>query len=148
MMWELWCAVPWCRQLVAGLLARRLVFDPARVTWDLWTPWHWHMFLYEYFDFTLSVWFHPVSMISPMFRIYLYLNTSLTRRTSGRNKGTFKRSYGRYSSKTSKCTKCVQLYTPYTSYVFRPLMWPSSARDITKEGCIEVLQKFWTNAQI
>ena len=48
--------------------------------------------------------FYPVSMISPVFHIYLYLNTSLVRRTSGRNRGAFKRSCVRYSNKTSECT--------------------------------------------
>jgi len=47
---------------------------------------------------------YPVSMISLVFHICLYVNTSLIRRTSGRNRGTVKRSYVRYNNKTSKYT--------------------------------------------
>jgi len=70
--WELRCAVPWCMQLVAGLLVRRLVFDPARVTWGLWrTQWYRHTFLSEYFEVTLSVWCHQCSIF--IFTLVIHL---------------------------------------------------------------------------
>ena len=40
------------------------------------------------------------------------------------------------------------LYTPLSSYMFRPLMWPSSGRCITKYRYIEILQKFSTKAHV
>jgi hypothetical protein len=50
----------------------------------------------------------------------------------------------RYDIKIDKCTLVYGslLYTLYTSYMFRPLMWPSSGRCITKDRYIEILQKF------
>jgi hypothetical protein len=48
----------------------------------------------------------------------------------------------RYDIKTNKCTYVYESvsYTLYTSYIFRPLMWPSSGRCITKNTYIEILQ--------
>jgi hypothetical protein len=128
MMLELWCAVPWCRQLVARLLARRLVFDPARVTWDLWRiQWHRNMFLSEYLDFTLSVWFHQWSIF--IFTLILHLPEG---RAGEIGEHSNEATLDRITKPVNvHVHKCVKLYTPYTSYVFRPLMWLSSARGIT-----------------
>ena len=44
--------------------------------------------------------------------------------------------------KANKCTEVYEnmLYTPHTFYMFRPFMWPSLGRCITKDRYIEILQ--------
>jgi len=61
-------AVPWVRQLVAGLLLQRPKFSPrptgpssvlGQSRWDLWhTKWHWDRQFSEYFSFPLSLCFY------------------------------------------------------------------------------------------
>jgi hypothetical protein len=45
--------------------------------------------------------------------------------------------------KTKKCITMYEstLHIPYCCYMFRPLMWPSAGRCITKDRYIEILQK-------
>jgi hypothetical protein len=48
-------AVPWLRQLVAGLSPWR----PGSVQWDLWwAKWHWTGYSLEFFRIPLSISFH------------------------------------------------------------------------------------------
>ena len=51
--------------------------------------------------------------------------------------------------KPTNARQCVEVYgthththTPNTAHMFRPLIWPSSGRCITKDRYIEILHKF------
>jgi hypothetical protein len=51
-------AVPWLRQLVAGLS----LSHSGQSRWDLWwTKWYWDRFFLEFFGFPLSIQFHRIS---------------------------------------------------------------------------------------
>ena len=51
-------------------------------------------------------------------------------------------------SKQTNAHTCMKVYYTHTLYhMFRPLMWPSSGKCITKYRHIEIFQKFWCHSK-